>query len=210
MTSKRTGSRSGPGILMIILMVFLLCGCSSTPSASPPSGPGSSQDSTNGTQLAAWNSDGMVSANEYTQSKRFGDLEMFTRLGDGVVHIAIQSKKEGYLSLGIRPEEKMMGGDIITCVLDGTKATIYDTYAIGTFGPHPDDINQSGSYDIMEGSGSRQNGVTTFEFKRRLDTGDKFDKALVVGNNPIMWAIGSSVDRTTRHSSRGFGDLVIK
>ena len=197
---------------MMLIFVALLSGCggSSSTTLPPSSDQGSGSDADITGQLAAWTSDGMVAVNEYARSQKFGDIVIFTRLENGMVHIAIQSNKEGYLSLGIRPEEKMQGGDIITCVMAGTQARIYDTYSIGTFGPHPEDTTQGGSDDIMEASGSRQNGLTTFEFKRRLDTKDMRDKALVAGNNPIMWAIGPSADITARHSSRGFDILIIK
>lgn len=196
---------------MTLIIGALLSGCGGSSSIQPPRsdstsvpGPGDS------VRLAAWVSDGMVATNEYSQSQKFGNLEVFTRLGDGVVYIAIRSPREGYLSLGIRPEQKMQGGDIITGTLTGSQAKIYDTYAIGTFGPHPEDTTQGGSDDILEVSGRRADGVTTFEFKRRLDTGDKRDKALVAGDNPIMWAIGPSPDISARHSSRGTGILILK
>lgn len=209
---KTTELRLALELLMIMIIVSLLSGCGGSSSITqPPSsdqGNGSDADITG--QLAVWISDGMVAVNEYTRSQKFGGMMIFTRLENGTVHIAIQSNKEGYLSLGIRPEEKMQGGDIITCVMDGTQARIYDTYSIGIFDPHPEDTTQGGSDDIMEASGSRQNGLTTFEFKRRLDTKDMRDKPLVAGNNPFMWAIGPSTGITARHSSRGFDILIIK
>jgi len=199
-------------LLMMLIIVSLLAGCgvSSSITQPPSSGNGKDSDADITGNLTAWTSDGIVAMNEYTRSQKFGDMIVFTRLENGMVYIAIQSKKTGYLSLGIRPEEKMQGGDIITCVMDGNQARIYDTYSIGTFGPHPEDTTQGGSDDIMEASGSRQNGLTTFEFKRPLDTKDMRDKALVAGKNPIMWAIGPSADITARHSSRGFDTLVIE
>lgn len=204
MTRKTMGLRLALYMVMVLTLGLLVSGCSDSPSASP------SGDSNWPTTLTAWISGGSVAANEYTQSQKFGDIEIFTRLGEDEVYIAIQSKKEGYLSLGIRPEEQMQGGDIITCVMDGSQARVYDTYSYGTFGPHPEDTAQGGTDDIMEVSGSRQNGLTTFEFKRRLNTGDSRDKALVAGNNPIMWAIGPGPDISARHSSRGYGNLVIQ
>lgn len=210
-SKKTTELRLALELIMILGIVSLLAGCGgSSTITQPPSDQGNGSDADITGQLAAWTSDGMVEVNEYASSQRLGDMVIFTRLENGMVHIAIQSNKEGYLSLGIRPEEKMQGGDIITCVMEGSQARIYDTYAIGTFGPHPEDTTQGGSDDILEASGSRQNGLTTFEFKRRLDTKDMRDKALVAGNNPIMWAIGPSVDITARHSSRGFDILIIK
>jgi hypothetical protein len=58
-------------------------------------------------------------------------------------------------------------------------------------------------------TGSEVGGITTIEFKRKLDTSDKYDLPLVTGSNVITWAIGPTDDTTQEHSAVGLGTFEI-
>ncbi len=91
-------------------------------------------------------------------------------------------------------------------VEDG-EAAVLDLYSTGDFGPHPPDIEQGGTDDIVEYGGTEADGYTTIEFKRALVTGDRFDHELSSGKNQIIWAFGPSDDLSPKHSSRGYGEI---
>lgn len=212
MVRKRFALRFVPGLSMVLLLALILSGCAGSPSSPPPpaSPPVSSNHPAVSAQPMAWTSDGTITDNEYTQFQQIGDLQVFTRLEGDLVCLALRSQKDGFLALGIRPENKMKGADMIIGALTGTQAVISDTYSTGIWGPHPDDTKLGGTYDIMAPSGSRQNGWTAFEFKRKLSTGDSRDKNLTVGDNPVIWSIGGSADVTIQHNNRGYGSLVLQ
>jgi len=48
---------------------------------------------------------------------------------------------------------------------------------------------------------------TGIEFKRALDTKDKYDNSLKPGSNQILWAYGEADDFSLKHCSRGYGNI---
>ena len=90
------------------------------------------------------------------------------------------------------------------------KLSIADMFSTGEFGPHPPDTQLSGTDDILASGGKVDNGYTTIEFKRKLNTGDKFDKPLIMGINKIIWAYSNEPVLTIKHSSRGSGEIELK
>ena len=213
MVRKRFGLRFVPGLSMVLLLALILSGCAGSPSSPQPPTPTPVSNNNHlavSAQPIAWTSDGAVTDNEYTQFQQIGDLQVYTRLEGDLVCLALRSQKDGFLALGIRPENKMKGADMIICALTGTQAVISDTYSTGIWGPHPDDTKLGGTSDITNPSGSRENGWTAFEFKRKLSTGDSRDKNLTVGDNPIIWSVGGSADVTIQHNNRGYGSLVLQ
>ena len=75
------------------------------------------------------------------------------------------------------------------------------------FGPHPQDTELGGTNDILEFAGKEEDGYTTIEFKRKLDTGDKYDNPLVKGKNQILWSYGPDDTATSKHVNRGYGEI---
>jgi len=196
---------------MVLAIIFLISGCSSS-KPQPSNTPVLEQNNipTVSSQPIAWQSDGTVSNNEYSQFQQIGNLQVFSRIAGDSVYLALRAQNNGYIALGIKPENKMQGADILICALNGSQATVTDAYATGPFGPHPADIEIGGTNDVVQTSGSEQNGWVTFEFKRKLTTGDSKDKELTLGDNPVIWASGSSADISIHHVNRGYGTLTLK
>ena len=101
----------------------------------------------------------------------------------------------------------MKDADMIFGFVEGGKIIVADMYSTGDFGPHPPDITQGGAYNILESGGKEEGGYTVIEFKRALDTGDKYDKPLVKGVNKIIWAYGSDYIQGMKHANRGYGEI---
>jgi hypothetical protein len=59
----------------------------------------------------------------------------------------------------------------------------------------------------MESGGKEEGESTTLEFKRKLDTGDKYDRAFSPGKNTIIWAYGADDQPDKKHAGRGHGEL---
>ena len=169
------------------------------PSSQPPSQP---QPSTTG-----WKADGTIAPGEYTWSRSYGDFELYWSSDGEYIYAAVKAKTTGWISLGIQPGTKMQDADMILGLVKDDTAELHDQFSTGTFGPHRDDTGLGGTYDIIESGGKEDAGTTILEFKRRLDTGDKYDIPLATGVNTIIWAYGSQDNADVKHASRGYGEL---
>jgi len=104
----------------------------------------------------------------------------------------------------------MKDADMVFGWISNNTPTILDVYSTGAFGPHPPDIELGGKDDLIEKGGTESNGITYIEFKRKLNTGDTYDKAFTRGQNiEIIWGIGSSDSLNSLHSSRGSGNITL-
>ena len=213
MFGKRLKSRFAWFLVAGMLLAILLAGCAGN-NGSNPSGPAPTPD--NGkqplvsAQPVAWNSNGTVADNEYSQFQQIGPLQVFTRVEGDQVCMALRAQNNGYIALGIRPDFKMQGADDIICAISGGTVSITDAYSTGAFGPHPLDTELGGSNNILDPSGSQSDGWVTFEFKRQLVTGDNRDKPLTIGDNPVIWSVGRSADTSIQHTNRGSGTLTLR
>jgi len=121
----------------------------------------------------------------------------------------MKAKTGGYVSVAVQPGSRMKDADMVLGFVKDGETTVYDLFSTGDFGPHPPDTNLGGTDDILEFAGKEEGGFTTIEFKRAMDTGDKYDKPLVRGANKIIWAYGSSDSLSGRHSNRGYGEFTL-
>jgi hypothetical protein len=211
MSATKLTVRSAYCLVLVSLLLLILSGCASSkpsPQQQAPT-PGQSSSPAAALQTVPWNSDGIISENEYTELQQIGGIQVFTRLEGDFACLAMRAQNTGYIALGIGPETGMMGADMIMCTLNGDQAVVSDAYSTGPTGPHPADLAQGGTADIISASGSLKDGMLTCEFKRKLSTGDSRDKNLVPGDNLVIWATGSSPDITVRHKARGYGNLVL-
>ena len=103
----------------------------------------------------------------------------------------------------------MKDADMIMGSVDGGKTTVLDLYSTGRYGPHEDDTFLGGTYDILEFAGSEEDGYTVIEFKRKLDTGDEFDKLLEPGESvSVIWAMADLDSRKLKHNV-AYGEAIL-
>ena len=157
-----------------------------------------------------WVADGVISPDEYQQSKTYGDFSISWSNDNDYVYIGMKAKTAGWVAVGFGAETLMKNADIIEGSVSDGKLTIADMFSPNVVGQHPPDTELGGTDDILASAGKFDNGYTTIEFKRKLDTGDKFDKPLVKGINKIIWAYSNQPVLTIKHSSRGSGEIELK
>ena len=117
------------------------------------------------------------------------------------LYLGLNGSTEGWLAIGFEPLEWMKNADIILASVQGGKATVLDEYCTGNYGPHIEDTMLGGTNDITEFGGSKGAGRTVIELKRKLDTGDKFDKAFSPGQAiSIIWALSNNPDISLKHN----------
>lgn len=208
-------------LLWILLIAFLAaCQPTSPPQVAPPVTPPApavpAVVPANPAQAAGpvgaieWDADGVISADEYQQSKTYGDFNISWSSDAEYVYIGMSAKTAGWVAIGFGAETLMKNADIIEGAVTGGKLTVADMFSTGEFGPHPPDLQSGGTDDILASAGKAENGYTTIEFKRKLDTGDRFDKPLGKGINKIIWAYSNEPVLTIKHSSRGTGEIELK
>ncbi|MCK9442480.1 MAG: DOMON domain-containing protein [Methanothrix sp.] len=158
-----------------------------------------------------WKADGIVGASEYSRSMLLqsptrhgysgGDMEVSWKNDQEYLYLALNGSTEGWLAIGFEPLEWMKNADIILASVNGSKATVRDEYCTGNYGPHVDDTLLGGTNDILEFGGSKGAGRTVIELKRKLDTGDRSDKAFSPGQAiSIIWALSDNPDISLKHN----------
>lgn len=169
-----------------------------------------------------WKADGVVEANEYANSMTLfgpassgysgGDLKINWKNDAQFLYMALAGNTSGWLSVGFEPEEWMKNADMIVGSVDNGKAVVLDEFCTGNYGPHVPDTSLGGTDDILEYGGREQNGQTVIEFKRKMDTGDKFDKAFVPGQKvSIIWAMADTdLDQQKHNIAKGEGIMELR
>lgn len=161
-------------------------------------------------QTNLWKADGIITQNEYKNSKEFGNgrFTVYWSNDEEYLYMALKGQTSGWVSIGFEPTIAMRDADMIFGFVSGGISTALDQYSTGDFGPHPSDEQLGGRNDLIETSGSEASGFTIIEFKRKLNTGDRYDKAFTKGQNiSIIWGLGSSDSINAPHALRGGGSI---
>jgi len=122
---------------------------------------------------------------------------------DFQIHVEMAAKTTGWVAVGFDPEKAMSGANIIIGAVKKGKFKVEDHYADRKRG-HSNDKKFGGKNDVLNPSGSEENGITTISFSFPLDTGDKYDKPInPAGMTKIMLAYGAGKDSfKNRHPFR--------
>ncbi|NIP35848.1 MAG: hypothetical protein GWN18_12860, partial [Thermoplasmata archaeon] len=158
--------------------------------------------------------DGVVEEDEYANMASFGDghYVLYWEVDGGDARFAIVAETDGWVALGIEPSRRMLEADMwFGWYAEPTGAGALDAYSVGDFGPHPPDVTLGGTSNILEYNVGEASGRTTFEFVRRLDTGDNRDKALPSeGAVTIVWATSISDVYSVKHDIKGTGSILME
>jgi len=138
-----------------------------------------------------------------------GDYELFWGSDQQYIYIGMRAKTSGWVAVAVQPGNRMKDADMVFGYVEDGEVTVLDLYSTGDFGPHPPDIEQGGTDDIIEYGGTEADGYTTIEFKRALATGDQYDHDVSSGKNQIIWAFGARDNLNLKHSQRGYGEIVL-
>jgi hypothetical protein len=191
-----------PGIIVLILGLLLLSSGCIQPQEKP--------EVSERTVVEEWKPDGTVGQNEYSRSMVLqsparqgysgGRMEVSWKNDEDYLYLALKGSTDGWVSLGFDPSEWMKDADMILGWVEGGKAVVRDEYSTGNYGPHLEDTELGGSDDILASGGRQEGDYTVIEVKRRLDTGDRFDKAFTPGQRiSAIWAMGRSDDSEAKH-----------
>ena len=203
-----------PRFLVILAAALLISGC-----IQPERGP--SKASMHPVS-EAWKPDGIIGGSEYSWSmnltspqgygQRGGTVAVYWRNDAQTLYIALKGQTRGWVALGFEPSEWMKDADMILGAVNDGNVTVQDQYSAGNYGPHLPDTTLGGTDDILEYGGREEGGYTTVEFKRRMNTGDSYDKAFAPGQTvKIIWAMADSDFGDVKHNvAHGEGVLTFQ
>jgi len=148
--------------------------------------------------------DGRIEDGEYTghyQAQKIGMALHWTIEGEYIT-LALRTPAQGWLAVGWDPTGPIMEGeDILIGYIRGKELFLQDYYA-NTSVTHANDVSLGGRDDVLEASGSEDATGTIIEFRRRLDTGDRFDRPLGPGAHTVQLAYAPTDDFVTYHGDK--------
>lgn len=137
----------------------------------------------------------IIEAESPSSRKLFRKLMGTTELSsDAEVIIKLQRAFTGWMGFGIDPKDASVNGmqntDMYIAWIDSDASiTLMDAWSIG-FMPPQSDSDQGGENNILEYAGEEKDGTTTVIFKRKVDTGDAFDRSFKEVEQDIVFAFG--------------------
>ncbi|MBI4334252.1 MAG: hypothetical protein HY673_23590 [Chloroflexi bacterium] len=159
-----------------------------------------------------WRPDGIISPREYYISRVVddGNYEIHYR-SDGVyIYVGLRARTTGWLGVGIEAGEGMgmENASIVFGYVNAGEVKVFDSFGAAKH-RHAPDTELGGKDDVLESGGQEKDGFTVIEFKRLVNTGDKFDIALGVGVHSIIWAYGTN-DDSPMHVARGRVEIDVR
>ena len=137
-------------------------------------------------------------------------LRWATVSGD-MLAVEVSATTTGWVAVGFDPTQAMQNANIIIGFVDGSSAYIRDD-----FGTHPTshqaDTLLGGTHNLTIDGGTESGGVTEIQFTIPLNSGDSYDKPLVIGNTyPILLAKGENGmdDFTSYHAAYATASIEI-
>eukprot|EP00803_Ostreobium_quekettii_P004321 evm.model.scf_501.2 EVM.evm.TU.scf_501.2 scf_501:9997-17031(+) len=124
--------------------------------------------------------------------------------GEDYLTFDLNVKAEGWVGIGIAKDfsSKMVGADIIVASVSSSGQITLDDYYSETFSEPQRDASLGGTNDVELLSASRSGGFTNVEFRRKVSTGDQFDRAIKTsGETDIIFAWHSSEGSLRYHGA---------
>ncbi|NLG29519.1 MAG: hypothetical protein GX557_16545 [Chloroflexi bacterium] len=126
------------------------------------------------------------------------------------LYMALEAQTTGWVSVGFKPSSRMGGADYVLGFVQDGQVRMHDAYGDAPIGSHPNDEELGGTDDLGVFGGAEAGGVTTLEFSKALDSGDKYDQPLAPGETvALIVAVGTGDSFAARHSARGAGSITL-
>ena len=131
------------------------------------------------------------------------------------IYFGIEAKASGWVAIGIDPDDpattRHRGADIYMGSYSTSSSTTNhaDKYAASSEDLKTDTSN-GGTDDMLSYSAQQNSSWTTFEFNRKLVTGDSRDKNIIPDEGMVvMWAYHRSNDNFgEHHTSNGYTYII--
>jgi hypothetical protein len=148
-----------------------------------------------------------IPASDYAYRVKAGEVTVAWTLEGDQIHMELSAETEGWVSIGIDPEDAMGGADIIIGAVKNGKVRIEDHFADRKRGHSPDE-KLGGENHVMNPAGIEENGVTMISFTRSVAAAEKWDKPVnTSGKTRVMVAYGSRDSLGLSHQYRSVYDV---
>jgi hypothetical protein len=120
------------------------------------------------------------------------------------LNVTLGAQTTGWIALGLDPGFAMKDANLIIGYVKDDSVYIRDDYG-NTPTSHRSDVSAGGEDNVINKSGTEENGITTISFSIPLNSGDSRDRPLQIGNNyKILLAHGpdGADDFTTHHEKK--------
>ena len=172
-----------------------------------------------------WIADGKIESGEYDNNANFGaNFQVYWKTDGQFVYFGLSAPTTGWVSIGfindLRSGKDM---DVImgTAGPAVTQGSVLDMWsATQPNGSLANDIELGGQLSLLEWAALEEVPVATdeeedppytvIEFRRRFNTGDAYDLALLPGPNLFIWAFGNTDDIKSSYSTRGYGVIELE
>lgn len=147
-------------------------------------------------------------AGEYQHKLEAESMTFSWSINGDTISIELTAETTSWVGIGFDPENAMEGANIIIGAVKNGKAKIEDHYGDRKRN-HSSDEKLGGTNDVIDPSGSEENGVTTLTFAIPLKTEDKYDKPIVTdAPMKVMLAHGKGRDSfKSRHPYRSVYEI---
>ncbi len=147
--------------------------------------------------------DGAISSGEYDHQYVAADIGMtvFWTVEGDEIRLAAQAPGKGWIAVGWGGEGPIMQGfDIVIGYVDSAGSHVQDNFADDAAG-HRADTELGGKADLLEAKAAESNDGTVLEARRKLETGDQYDRPFQPGVTPALLAFSDADDFMTYHET---------
>ncbi len=147
--------------------------------------------------------DGTIASGEYDHQYTASDIGMtvFWAVEGDEIRLAARAPGKGWIAVGWGGEGPIMQGfDIVIGYVDSAGSHVQDNFANDAAG-HVADTELGGKADLLEGKVTESADGTVLEVRRKLDTGDQYDRPFKSGVMPVILAFSDADDFMTYHET---------
>ncbi len=147
--------------------------------------------------------DGRIASGEYDHQYTASDIGMtvFWAVEGDEIRLAARASGKGWIAVGWGGEGPIMQGfDIVIGYVDSAGSHVADNFADDAAG-HRADTELGGKADLIEAKATEDADGTVLEARRKLDTGDRFDRPFKPGVMPVILAFSDADDFMTYHET---------
>ncbi len=150
--------------------------------------------------------DGQIEPEEYAHSylDAATAIELHWSVIGEEIFMALRCPGRGWVAIGWgEPDQVQMmkNADFVLAYIDSGGLHVEDSFGVD-FVAHAPDSELGGHHDIGDKAGLEQGGSLVVEFRRRLDTGDTYDRPIRPGPMTVLLAHAHEDDFVSYHASR--------
>lgn len=147
--------------------------------------------------------DGEIAPGEYDHEYVAADIGMtvWWAVEGDEIRLAARAPGKGWIAVGWGGEGPIMQGfDIVIGYVDSAGSHVQDNFADDAAG-HRADTELGGKADLIEARAAETGDGTVLEARRKLATGDQYDRPFQPGVTPVLLGYSDADDFMTYHES---------